>query len=530
MIDLLWHRSLFRRTLIAILGASLAMGMLALVRAFAPTWPSGYVPFVLFAVAWEAAYTTDQLARPDWRFRRTLGFRLAELLVLLLLIRLVVLGVQGRAPSLWLWLRRPGAFFDAEFIGVSLLAFVAWAISVSGASDFVELALRPDELVERPFSSRETRWDVPARPPQRTEILARFSERWLWGGFVLALLAALSRLDMSGLGRGLVGIASTGLPTDMVLALVAYFLGGLLLLSQGRLAVLRGRWQMQHTQGIAEVTARWPRYALLVVVGVAVLALFLPLGSTWQLGRWLEIVLFALMQVFLVLIGLLGALLGWLMALLGRPAKEEMPAEEVFPFPSPTPAVEGGLRLSIPDWVGGSLFWLIVIVIVAYALTNYLGGRGVDLHRVFAALCERLTRAWLWLRRRTRDSASRVRATLARLLTGTEAPRVAPLAPWRFLRLGALSPRERVRFYYLAALRRAAEQGVKRPPSATPLEHAPVLDASWPEAQAELDYLTAEFVKARYTPEPIAPEEAKGVQRVWEQVKVVLRGRTRGKK
>jgi hypothetical protein len=524
MIDILWHRSFFRRTLIALLGASFAMGMLALARAFAPTWPSGYVPLVLFAVAWEAAYTTDQLARPDWRFRRTLGFRLAELLVLFLLIRLITLGVQGRAPSLWLWLRRPGTFFDAEFIGVSLLAVVAWVIAVSSAGDFVELALRPDELVERPFSSREVRWDVPARPPQRTEVLARFSERWLWGGFVLVLLAALSRVNLGSLGRGLIGLARAGLPTDMVLALVTYFLGGLLLLSQGRLAVLRGRWQMQRAQGIAEVVARWPRYALAVVVGVALGALLLPLGSTWQLGRWLEIILFTLMQVFVALIGLLSALLGWLMGLLGWPSAQEAPTEEIEPFPLPTPAPEGGRRLSVPDWLSGSLFWLIVFVIVAYALMNYLGGRGLDLKRIVSTLREGWAFIWLWLRRRTREALAQARATWARLVQA-EAPYIAPPAPWRFLRLRALSPRERVRFYYLAALRRAAEHGVRRPPAATPLEHAPLLDASWPEAQEGWEYLTAEFVKARYTPEPIEPEEAKGVQRVWEEVKAILRGR-----
>ena len=66
--DVTWYRSLFRRTLLALLGTSFAMGILAVARAFAPDWPSGYVPFVLFLVAWEAVYTTDQLAGPDWRW------------------------------------------------------------------------------------------------------------------------------------------------------------------------------------------------------------------------------------------------------------------------------------------------------------------------------------------------------------------------------------------------------------------------------------------------------------------------------
>jgi hypothetical protein len=527
MTDVAWYRSLFRRTLLAVLGTSFAMGMLAVARAFAPDWPSGYVPFVLFFAAWEAVYTTDQLAGPDWRWRRTLGFRLAELLVMILVIRFITLGVQGRVPDLGLWFRDPAAFFDGEFVVVSLMAFVAWALSAINASDFTELALRPDELAERPRSSREMAWaDTPARPPQRTEILAGFSERWLWMGFFLVILAAFSRILAGGLLRGVISLANMGLPGDMVLALVAYFLGGLLLLSQGRLAVLRGRWLMQHTQGISEVSARWPRYALAVVLGVAFLALLLPLGSTWQLGRWLEAAVYFLMQILLYIFALLIGIFSAFLSLFGGGTEEES-SEQLAPaaFPTPMPSEN---RPLLPDWLGSLIFWVVMAAIVTYALTSYLSGRGIYLGRIVAILREWLAVAWLWLRRRTDATMSQARAILARL-TRTEIAPPSPVAPWRFLRLGALSPRERVRFFYLAALRRAAEQGVKRPPAATPLEHAPVLDASWPEAEAELEYLTAEFVKARYTAEPIEPTEAGSVQKIWERVKMVLRARKQAK-
>ncbi len=525
--DVTWYRSLFRRTLIAILGVSFAMGILAVARAFAPDWPSGYVPFILFLVAWEAVYTTDQLAGPEWRWRRTLSFRLAELLVMILVIRFITLGVQGRVPDLGLWFRNPAAFFDGEFVAVSLMAFVAWSLSAVNASDFIELALRPDELAERPRSSREISWaDAPARPPQRTEILAGFSERWLWLGFFLVILAALSRVVAGGLMRGVINLANMGLPGDMVLALVAYFLGGLLLLSQGRLAVLRGRWLMQHTQGITEVSARWPRYALAVVLGVAFLALLLPLGSTWQLGRWLEAAAYFLIQIFFYIFAFLIGILGALFSLFGGGTEEES-SQQLAPAAFPTPAPSESRPL-LPDWLDSLVFWVVVAAIVTYALTNYLSGRGIHLSRIVVALREWLVMAWLWLRRRTDATMIQARAILARL-TRTEIAPPSPIAPWRFLRLGALSPRERVRFFYLAALRRAAEQGVKRPPAATPLEHAPVLDASWPEAEAEFEYLTAEFVKARYTAEPIEPTEAGSVQKIWERVKMVLRSRRQAK-
>ncbi|MCC7352970.1 MAG: DUF4129 domain-containing protein [Anaerolineae bacterium] len=527
MMDVSWYRSLFRRTLIAILGASFGMGILAVARAMAPDWAAGYVPFVLFFVAWEAVYTTDQLAGPDWRWRRTLSFRLAELLVMILIIRFITLGVQGRVPDLGRWFRNPGAFFDGEFVGVSIIAFVTWILAAVSARDFAELALRPEELAERPRSSREMTWaDAPARPPQRTEILAGFSERWLWIGFFLVILAALSRFVAGGLLRGVISLANMGLPGDMVLALVAYFLGGLLLLSQGRLAVLRGRWLMQQTQGVATVSARWPRYALAVVLGVAILAVLLPLGSTWQLGHWLEAAIYFLLQIFLYIFAFLIGIFGAFLSLFGGGTDEES-SQQTAPaaFPPPVPSENRSL---LPDWFGSLVFWVVVVAIVNYALTSYLSGRVIYLTRIVAAVRDWLAVAWLWLRRRTNATMSQARAILARL-TRTEITPPSPIAPWRFLRLGALSPRERVRFFYLAALRRAAEQGVKRPPAATPLEHVPALDASWPEAETELEYLTAEFVKARYTAEPIEATEAGGVQKIWERVKTVWRARKQAK-
>jgi hypothetical protein len=193
-------------------------------------------------------------------------------------------------------------------------------------------------------------------------------------------------------------------------------------------------------------------------------------------------------------------------------------------MPTPPPTTEGGSLL--PSWLGSTIFWIIIAAIVAYALNSYLSERGIHLSRVFVAVRDWLVAAWQWLRQGANRRVGQARAALARLM-GTEIAPALPTVPWRFFRLGALSPRERVRFFYLAALRRAAEQGVKRPPAATPLEHGPSLDASWPEAQEELDYLTAEFVKARYTPEPVESDEAVGVQRVWDRVKAALRARKR---
>lgn len=58
------------------------------------------------------------------------------------------------------------------------------------------------------------------------------------------MLAALSRVSITQNTVGIlrIGITGLGLPSDVLVGLWCYFFAGLLLLSDARFAVLRGRW------------------------------------------------------------------------------------------------------------------------------------------------------------------------------------------------------------------------------------------------------------------------------------------------
>jgi hypothetical protein len=95
----------------------------------------------------------------------------------------------------------------------------------------------------------------------------------------------------------------------------------------------------------------------------------------------------------------------------------------------------------------------------------------------------------------------------------------------RWAGLGGLSPRERVLYYYLNILERAAKQGPARQNYQTPYEYEPELSQSMPEAEPAVGLLTQAFVRARYSQEPFEERQANLVKILWQQIRRELRRR-----
>ncbi|HSJ53056.1 MAG TPA: DUF4129 domain-containing protein, partial [Anaerolineae bacterium] len=73
--------------------------------------------------------------------------------------------------------------------------------------------------------------------------------------------------------------------------------------------------------------------------------------------------------------------------------------------------------------------------------------------------------------------------------------------------------------------RRAAQAGQPRRPAQTPYEYEASLGGQFPDLEPDLSGLTEAFVEARYSPEPVEPEDVDRVKPLWQRVKAALRRR-----
>ena len=533
MTDNVWNRSLLRPLLISIMVTALVAGPLAIGQILAPQWKWGYALALIFLVALEAVYTTTWLAHPNRRQQRSWGFRAAELVTWLVILRLLLWALHGSYPSaddLRGWFDSPDSFFEPELLVIGGLLVVCWVEAILNARDLQELAMQPDELSRPPPGQSLSEWRAPlSYTTSRAHILQRFGRRWMWGAVVLLLFAAATQLHYQpGLGLRSIGIAHLGLSPLLAAALPIYFLCGLLLMSLGRLAALRAKWQIDRIDGGETVTRSWPRVTLLLVLVVGALAALMPLASTWRLADWLlTAIAFIIKRAIAIgayLIALLSALLNWLLSSTTPADTPPLPAArpdiELPPPPQHLPSTTTGL----PDWLGSAVLWLLMGTIVIYALVVYLRGRGIRVE------WQRLRDLWKWMRRLwhrwrrgVREAAQRARIGLARRQARGDPDPAPDRSSWGLLNWRRLSPEAQIRLLYLFALRRARERGVHRPPHQTPSEVVPLLSARWPEVGEDLQALTQAFIRARYGSGSFSSGEVQQTRQLWKRVRSALR-------
>jgi hypothetical protein len=537
--DSVAYRDLLQPLLIAMLVAALLAGPIIFLQLFYTTGGHWFLlKLAVFLIALEGVYTTRWLARPEQRQVSRLAYRGAEFAVMALALRLLTWSVGDGLPTAAEWrgfLLSPIDLIDGTYFTFLFFAILALERGASLAGLFTGLDLSNDEVAYYTLSPHARELIAHERPPltNRPRLLRSFFSQWIFGGAVLAFFAVLTVVDFAAFdARGQIArtVGRLGLQPEMLLALLVYFLVGLWLTSHARLAVMRARWLVAGITTAPDVSLSWHRASLLLLLLVGTVAAFLPIGSTIAVGAILEAVFTVGVMVIYTAVSLILLLFFGLAALLfGQ--ESPLPEEEmVEPLATPAPAQpppmvtadEGSLVI-------GALFWLVVAAVLIVALFFFLRDRGYYLE--LGAAGRAWGGFWFWLRQLWQNLAGSaveigqaVRQRLRRPGTGA----AVGTAPWRFLRVNALSPREQVRYFYLAAVRRAGDRGVNRDAGETPLEYAEELEKSWPEAEQEFETLTHAFLKARYSRQEIAPEEAGLVRRTWQRIRAVLRLKVEG--
>ncbi|MDX1662224.1 MAG: DUF4129 domain-containing protein [Candidatus Promineifilaceae bacterium] len=518
--------------LLAILITALLTGPAVFVRLLNPSPAWELLLPVVFFVALEAIVTTRWLAHPERRSFNRLSYRAAEVVVLAFLVRLLTWLVTGGFPGWATWyeyLISPLTFLDGVFVVYLVLAGVAWERGSFLTNLYGRLTLSPGERAYYSLGEEEQRRRID-RPVDfsRPEVFESFVRSWLNGGLVMALFAALTSVDFTrAADEGIRSLTRLGMEPQMLLALILYFILGLWLVSRARLTMMQARWTADGVKTLPDMSRRWRRGSIVLLLLIALVAAFLPIGSTLGIATLLALffrVILAVAQFIFLLLTLLGVLFLSLFSLPsgGEEPVEQAPIEPPLELPPITPAPLG----ETATLFAGATFWALAALIAAAAFLFFVRERGIRLNLdLLAHWWERIDR---WLQRLWHSASERA-VTLqdaVRVRLQREAGTAAGSAtPWRFLRVGALPPREQVRYFSLSTVRRASEAGVERQESETPSEYARDLQAEWPEAEAEISALTDAFLEARYSARAIDSDDASAVKKVWKAVRASVRRR-----
>ncbi|MBP6015890.1 MAG: DUF4129 domain-containing protein [Candidatus Promineofilum sp.] len=537
-----WTRRLIRPLLITLLSTSVAIALLVIVRILSPELSWMEVVPLCFVAALEGAYTTAWLNNPDSHGVDRLTYRVAEVFLLLVIARVyswILFGDGIPSPDeMRLYLTAPTSMLlVGGFLTTAFTTLVAWGLAVSHSRTLTRLDVSIYEINFYTLSPAEQKAKADDRPIQlaRKPLQDQYLSNWLAVGMLMIFMAALSTFEVGQL-TSLVNpldITRLGLAPAMLLALMTYFISGFWLLSHARLLRLNARWLMDGVAKDAGFERAWQRDALFVLLGIALLAAFLPIGSSLAISRILALGLTAVSYLVSIVFSFFGYLIGSALILLTRNANE-MPLQppELAPLPPIDPAVVPPSDPSpLVSMVISSAFWALVIAFIIAAGLFFLRERGYRLDRQRINGYRLVVSAWLhelWDKLR-----GRARALSNSLQDRLRAP--SPLSPGssdltiprpRFLRAQSLSPREQIRFYYLALVRRAAASGVGRRNDETPLEFAQHLKNIWPESEADVDALTQAFLEARYSPQLIEAPQANTIKQLWKTLRTRLRRRS----
>lgn len=505
----------------------------SLVKYIFMDWPVGVsVAVALFIVA-ERLYTYQSFSKMTIFSREWFSAFGVQFIASAVFIRVAIgssHGIITFMSDLRSSLNNPiGYLFIPEFGIFLVLSLILWFL----AGNFAELL---DEMgLDQAFIARELHSAVKRDGPSSRE---RLQGLVFSLGIVLVVFTALTRVNLRtiiersndplllSLGAFESGGAST----------LLYFVFGLALLGQSQFINLFTRWSLEGISISPSMPQKWVKYSLFFLVILAGVTAFFPtnysLGFLGILGSGFGYVIRGVVLIGQFLLSLLIFLLGLPFLLFGRhsPVENFTPVATETPQALPPVLPEVPVELSIWSTLYLILSWGVLLVILGYVYRQFLRQH----ESLFISMRKLPGGKWLaifwgWLLGLFRNAqkgmvevfeAGRERLRLLRRMSKR------PSTGWMSIR--ALDSRQRILFFYLALIRRGSERGLPRESSQTPYEYAVTLEQTLPDSNADINSLTDEFIKARYSRQSIPEEEAAFVRRLWGRISKAFRTIVRG--
>ena len=454
-------------------------------NAFDPRAPITYLLAVYPLVCLEGLNSRRLMVAQKLQTTDVKLFRVIELLAMGFALKIVIAYSTGAFIA-----NLP--VVDARTVVSMVTSFGLWLAMLDTAYDFKEL----DEPL------------IPGivAPNEYVSPVDRLTRRFFTGGILLFVLATIS--------------VQFGQLASLTVVFLAYFMIGLLFLPTLRFQMERHRWQAFGIRANDAMVIPWVRAGIVLVVLAGTAALLLPT----HFGSGLLDTFQAIFSVIINFFEFIILLLFWLITLPMRLLLGNLGAPPVFMQPPPPPPPP--LNQSAPaNPLLDLLPKLFLVAVVIYIVVSYFRDHPefwemIRKLKIIAFVLSVWQSLWQGVGTLTRGVRVWIPATLPRR-NGRRGP--GPIKPTGFIRLNALSARERIIYFYLTTVRRAAEQGLQRNPVHTPHEYSEALKPKLPEHIENLDGLTEAFVEARYSVHSISPDKAKQVESHWKVLRQALR-------
>jgi uncharacterized protein DUF4129 len=501
-----------------------------LIQNVLPNWHSGIIASIMLFIVIDRLYTFQQLKSLTLFSSEWVIAYGAQWIVIVLFIRFLLSYANGLAvfhADLSLFARGDLAnFFTGEFVITLLLALLVWVLTAQFLGLLEEIGLDP-ELALREDPGRLQADVVPAHQRLFNLIFSL--------GIALVILTALTRINTSAIFSSPNGIPKIEVSrfSGGEAGALLYFIFGLALLSLSRLMSLQTHWnRLRIPVSSDNLVRQWGLYSLFFLLILAVIVSLLPAGESlgfFSVVRTLFGFLIRMLFLFMQLIVALGLFLFSLLFVLF--GKSPPFINRLVPPPLPTLPAQPLSPITISavwELIRSILLWGSLAVIIVYSFILFARQH----ENILAALRKtRITNwlilAWQWLYR----NADKTRASLSHLIVEgwqnivvrLEGKRVLPRPGWMSLR--SLDSRGQIYFFYLAMIRRGAEQGLARKPSQTPAEYAVQLTNALPSASEDIDIITEAFVHARYSRQEVDPGKADSVKVIWGRIRSALKSK-----
>ncbi|NLG49462.1 MAG: DUF4129 domain-containing protein [Chloroflexi bacterium] len=497
-----------------------------------PHWPGTFVSVLTFLVSLESIHAWRTMKRLRLSGSDKTRFRFAEWIVLLLVLRLGVSlrnGFAGLAADIASWTVNALSFFDALFLIISALMVLVWFMALGLAQTMKELEATESEKAPATTDPRYDLWSTaPGRGRvDRTAKLRHLINTFFGAGIILLIFTGLSLVNLRQL-LSLEHARSSGI----IVNVFVYFVLGFLLISQAHYTILKANWELQNIPILGKLGKRWLLLVLGFLVFIALVAALLPVDYSVGIMDVLSTVLWWILQVLTRIVGVILFIISWVLGLVlslfrGEQAASPPPtiSQPMLPPPPPSTAAESE-PVAWWQFVRSLLFWFLIIGVAGYSLYHFLNDRWDIFRRLsMTPLLQWISNVWRGLRQNTRQAVGRLRQAVAQSIARRRA-RIAQRTG-SYLSLRRLTPRDRVRYFYLSIAHRANTQGFGRPASMTPLEYQQMLASQMPDADVDVEALTQAFLEARYSEHAITEEQMRGVQGVWQRIKRALSARRR---